>query len=183
MQSKHIEFLKHLEERGFQSDTFAWVDFETEIVVFPIYTIDGRLVGYENYNWRVTDKTIRNKPNGRYFKFITDPENAAWGFYHIVDFTKPLYVVEGVWDAERVRATGRNCIAVMQNNPKRLASLFKKLESITVAICDGDGAGRELAKNTDLGLFLDDGLDPNDLPVEELERVLSYFELEHRLVA
>lgn len=179
----HTQFEKHLEERGFREDAFLWIDYEAEVVVFPIYTIDGRLIGFENYNWRVTDKTIRNKPSGRYFKFITEPEHAVYGLYYITDFTKPLYVVEGAWDAERVRCTGRNCIAVLQNNPVRLKDFFASLNCVTVSICDGDDAGKMLAKSTDLSMFLDDDSDPNDISVSELDEMLTCFELENGIAA
>lgn len=156
--------------------SYSWIDWEEELVTFPLWTVHGNLVGYQVYHWKA-DKLRNNDTKGRYWTYRRKDVLTCWGLEFIDLFsTKPLYVVEGIWDAISVIATGRRCIAVLSNNPKQLKNWLSCLPCKTIAICDGDKAGKVLAKCCDEYLVLADDNDANDLTLEELQGVLKNYE-------
>lgn len=94
----------------------------------------------------------------------------------LIDWSQPVYVVEGIWDAITVQNTGRNCLAVMTNNPKHLWSWLKTLPVPIIAICEGDKAGKKLAKTGDFSVELPDGCDANELGLVKMNAILNKFE-------
>lgn len=169
-------FIKHLIDRGYHNKLHSWVDMRKELITFPLWNLSGQLIGYQQYNWKAT-KDKRSKEDGRYWTYNAKENIAVYGL-DTIDWSKPLYLVEGVWDAITVQNTGRNCIAVLTNNPKHLRNWLSCLPVKIIAICEGDenGEGYKLARYGDSAIYLKVGKDPNSMGEAAMDELLSYFE-------
>lgn len=171
-----MDFASHIMERckGLDVNYFTkWIDREAQVITFPLWTIDGKLCGYQRYDWRA-DKLKSNNSKGKYYTYRKDSQLTCWGveFLNINPFA-PLYVTEGIWDAISVIGTGRSCVAVLSNNPKGLAQWLSLLPRKKIAICDGDVAGKLLSKCCDGSFTLPEGKDCNDYDSNTLSRILK----------
>lgn len=161
--------------RGFKEEycDYVWVDVETKILTFPLWSCTGQLLGYQQYNFR-TDKSREKDRKSRYYPCIRRDWLSFWGLEFLDLSSKdPLYVVEGIWDAIRVLNAGYRCIAVLSNNPKKMKNLLTSLPCKTVALCDGDESGKLLAKVCDESIILPEGKDCNDMTEEELKEIIN----------
>lgn len=82
-------------------------------------------------------------------------------------------MLKGVWDAISVLNTGYRCIAVLSNNPQQLKGLLNCLPCKTIALCDGDKAGKMLSRVCDDKIILPTGVDCNDMTIEDIKRLLN----------
>lgn len=139
------------------------MDYKTETVVFPLWNLSGQLIGTLDYKW-LGDK----KKNEKYQPHIPKGKLAVYGL-DSYDKNKDLYIAEGVWDCIAIQATGRSCIAVLSNNPKHLTSWLRTLPNKIIAVCDGDKAGKMLAKHGDHSVVLPAGKDASDLSIFNLK--------------
>lgn len=173
-----MTFEEHITERGgsFISKIHPFfIDYTDEIITFPLWTTNGRLVGYQRYFWKA-DKLKNNSDLGRYYTYRSKEALTAWGLEYLDLFSRePLYIVEGIWDAISILNTGRRALAVLSNNPKSLVSWFRTLPCKTIAVCDGDEAGKKLAGCCDYNVILPEGFDCNNISREELEKVLNEY--------
>lgn len=176
--NEHKDFINHIHKRSGGCINIPyfmrWTDFEEEITSFPLWTVHGQLVGYQQYDWRAS-KLRNNDTKGRYFTYRNKNILTVYGLEYIDNlFTlDKLYVTEGIFDAISVRNTGRACVAVLSNNPKQLRNWFSSLACETIAVCEGDKAGRMLARNCDSAIYLPEGEDANSMEIEDLVRVLE----------
>jgi DNA primase len=169
------EFVYHLASRaGSHSySKYGWTDYINQIVTFPLRTVTGQLIGYQQYNWNA-DKLRNNDTKGKYWTYRRKDILTAWGLEFVdLSSTEPLYLVEGIWDAISVFNTGRRCLAVLSNNPQQLKPWLSTLPCTTIALCDGDKAGKMLARVCDRKIILPEGVDPNDMSKEDLIRFLN----------
>lgn len=143
--------LEHLKSRNFDvSKQKAFVDYEKNIVSFPLYSFDKRFVGFQQYN-PAGDKSVRKSQEvGRYYTYCS--EYAVYGLdfsYDLIHKQKLLIVVEGVFKAVRFHNYNIPAIATLTNNPKPLKPHLDKLidEGVRVLIIpDNDEAGQKLVK-------------------------------------
>jgi len=173
-----MSYTEHLEGRsGYNMKILKslnnWIDFDNQILTFPLWTVSGQLVGYQQYNWKAS-KLRNNDTKGKYWTYRRKDVLTAWGL-EFVDLasTEPLYLVEGIWDAISVLNTGRRCLAVLSNNPQQLKPWLSTLPCRTIAICEGDKAGKMLSRVCNSKILLPEGLDPNDMSGEQLELILK----------
>lgn len=171
-----LYFVQHLSERGLITYNGAfryWQDTINQLVTFPLWTVTGQLVGYQQYDWR-SNKLRNNNPKGRYWTYRRRDVNTAWGLEYLnLSSNEPLYLCEGIFDAVSVINTGRRCLAVLSNNPKQLKPWLACLPCKTIAICEGDKAGKSLAKSADEFIQLPTDKDANDIELTELDRILT----------
>lgn len=157
------EFYEHLRKRAVGDNTRCWIDWNGELVTFPIWTIDGKLIGYQRYDWRAP-KVRSNK--GRYFTWISEPYRGSASFYGMDQLSwslsrpksaqydsQRILVVEGIFDALRCIQAGWPAIAVLTATPnKQFVQHFKFLmqakNMCAIGILDNDegGAGNGLRK-------------------------------------
>jgi DNA primase len=168
-------FKQHLTDRGLNSylEDKVYVNYVEEIVTFPLWSSTGQLLGYQMYNWNA-DKLRNNDTKGKYCTYRRKDWLTFWGLDFIdLSSAEPLYVVEGVWDAVSVLNAGYRCIAVLSNNPQQLKNLLNCLPCKTIALCDGDKAGKMLSRVTDGRIVLPEGKDCNDMSSEEIKELLN----------
>lgn len=172
---KWQDFINHLKHRGgdFIIDGFnCYIDFQEEVVTFPLWTTNGKMCGYQRYDWKA-DKLKNNNLKGKYYTYRDKNILSYWGSEYLI--TKPssnLYVVEGIWDAISVINTGRRCVATLSNNPKFLKQWLRCLPCKTIALCDGDSSGKKLAGCCDTSTILPDNSDCIDFNTSELDYLL-----------
>ncbi len=168
-------FREHLRTRGLLDHYSGrvFVDYKSEIVTFPLWSCTGQLLGYQKYDWNA-DKLRNNDNKGKYYTYRRKDWLTFWGLDLInLSSEEPLYVVEGVWDAISVLNSGYRCIAVLSNNPQQLKCILNCLPCKTVALCDGDKAGRMLSRVCDSMLELPEGTDCNDMASKQIKEFLK----------
>ena len=146
------------------------IDYENEIVTFELrnpFTL--QLSGTQKYDW----KAAKEKRNyGKYLQHCAKGSKILFGLEYIEDYSRPIFLVEGVFDALSMRQHGFQCLALMSNNtPKDVKTYLLNLPN-TIAICDGDSAGLHLAKYTKRHVVCEEGEDPNSMPKTKLLELL-----------
>lgn len=126
------------------------IDEEENVATFFLYNLSGQIVGYQQYRPLGDKYEYHQNPKlGKYFTYRNrhNPTVALFGL-ESYDFTPNiLFIVEGVFDAARLTSKGISCVATFCNNPpKDYRNFFSCLSRKTVVVCDGDKAGRRLAK-------------------------------------
>ena len=155
--SNKLRFYNHLKDRGVGVDTQCWIDWNSERVWFPLWSVNGRLIGYQRYSWQ--EEKVRSN-RGKYFTWITEEYKplACWGLSQLslarrpaISPSQPILVVEGIFDALRCVEAGYVALGVLGATPsKQFVSWFKMLLQgrNTIAILDNDenNAGCGLTK-------------------------------------
>ena len=167
---------EHLRNRYFDYSRYSgiYIDEVNTSVVLPLWNLSGQMVGYQQYSPLNPKTHIDNPREAKYFTWVTKPaasknaELAVWGL-ETLDYTRPLYLTEGVFDACRLHWNGFPAIAALSNNPEHLRSWFSLLPMRIISCVQGDTAGKELAKYGDEAIYLPAGKDVGDLTEEEFE--------------
>lgn len=175
-------FEKHVEKRlgKLNGQQRPWkdvhIDYVNEIITFELRHLHTKqLAGIQVYNWK--GEKVRNN-QGRYVTHVLKSTPVVFGLEYIYDASKTVYIVEGVMDCLSLRRLGVQAIAMLSNNaPKAIKKLLLDTLPNSVAVCDGDGAGRELAKYAHDAIFLEEGNDPNSMSLAELQHVLDSYHL------
>lgn len=140
-----------------------------------LYTLTGVLQGYQVYTPNLPKNKGNNPREQRYFTYSPKLTATPWGL-ETYDPQRPLCVVEGVFDACALHDAGYPAIAMLGNNVRMMRNLLSTLTVPTVAVCDGDNAGRKLARLCDYSVTLDEGKDCGDMTRCELvEKVETFF--------
>jgi hypothetical protein len=146
---------------------------------FYLYDFTHKLCGYQKYNPDFPKVcNPRNSREQKYFTHMTSPSVFGIESLQKYEDCDTLFVVEGVFDACAITTHLQYpCIAVFSNNPKSMRSQldFLKLYHRLVAVCDGDDAGKQLAKYTDTFVTCPSGKDASDLTKEELTELCKEF--------
>jgi hypothetical protein len=176
--------IEHLRQRRLDPSRYSGVliDPADDAVTFLLWNLSGQCVGYQTYRPAGTKERNNIKGESKYYLMPgeEDPNGAraarkriaVWGL-ETYRHGETLYVTEGVFDAAAIHALGLPAIAVLANDPKRLRSWLVLLPEKKVAVCDGDAAGRKLAKLADAAVFCPEGRDAANLPPQCLATLLS----------
>lgn len=155
------------------------IDEEENVATFFLYNLSGKIVGYHQYR-PLGEKIIFNHPKlGKYYTYRNrhQPTVALFGM-ESYDFTSNiLFIVEGVFDAARLTSRGISCVATCCNNPpKDYINFFSCLSRKTVVICDGDAAGRKLAKfGNDYEIVPEEYKDLGDAPEDYVNFLINKY--------
>jgi len=152
------KFIQHIRRRG-ADRVRSWIDWAGEVVTFPLWTANGKLVGYQRYVW---NEPKRRSNIGKYFTWITEEYKplAFWGMEYVLPnpagcanhstvSQKPLLVCEGIFDAIRCIQCGFRACAILTATPSRqFVHWFNQLtyHQLTISIKDNDGAESGLDK-------------------------------------
>lgn len=168
---------EHLLRRGLDANRYSGVFVDVDRATFALWNLSGQMVGYQVYR-PDRDKAPCDDPREqRYFTFVSrfggkTPALAVWGLETLLP-GEPVYLCEGVFDACRLHRLGFAAVATLGSDPKPLREWLGCLPQKKVAVCDGDAAGRKLAKFADAAVFLPEGKDAGDLSDEELLAALA----------
>ena len=170
---------QHLNSRYFDYTRYSGVFLdEVESTVFlPLWNLSGQMVGYQQYSPSKPKAHFDDPKLAKYFTWVTKPaasKNAELAVFGLetLDYNKPLFLTEGIFDACRLNWNGFSAVAVLSNNPKHLGNWLSLLPVTTVAVCDGDVAGKQLAKFGDRAILLPVDRDVGDLTEDQFN---SYF--------
>lgn len=168
---------QHLTDRHLDMSLHTvWIDQAEGVATFPFWNLSGCLRGYQQYRPAGEKKMFNNPKEGRYYtyrsKFNPDKnrasEIAVWGM-ESWSLTNTLFITEGIFDAARLTERGVSAIAMASNDldktTSRWLSIVRRFRPV-VAVCDGDKAGRRLAKQGHVSIIMDDGTDLGDASEE-----------------
>lgn len=177
--------LEYLNNRYFNLKLYSSVSFseEEKSVFLPLWNLNGQMVGYQQVKpfQPKNDKTLKPSEQ-RYFTFVSKPDGknayyTAFGLELLNPNKKLLFVCEGVFDACRLHNLGLNALALLSCDPKPLKTWLWSLGYLLVPVCEGDHAGKKLAKLSNSGLveYLPEDKDLGDLTENEVfERFSKY---------
>lgn len=171
---------EHLQSRYLDMNLHSvWIDETEGVATFPLWNLSGKIIGYQQYRPNA-DKQKKNHPKmGRYFTYLKDKVVGVWGL-ESWNFSKTLYVTEGVFDACRLTRYGYSAIATLSNDisPSLEAWMWiVRQNRFVVAVCDNDVAGQRLAKFGHSAYFVQNG-DLGDASEAEVKKLLKKYEKE-----
>ena len=154
---------QHLRDRWFDTSRYSGVWIEPEVsVTVAMWNTCGQMVGYQKYQ-PDAPRLHTNEVNTRYHSWFSDHKIGVWGLETVVWNSGPLFLTEGIFDACRLHWHGLPAVAVITSDPKHLSSWFRCLPQQLIAVCDGDSAGRKLAKYGHQSLLMPAGQDVGSL--------------------
>lgn len=178
----------HLLKRGVDPNRIhLLVDKETNTATFLIFNLSGKLIGYQQYN-PVGSKSFRQTPDekykdlAKYWTYVTKGERnkreiAVWGL-DTYDWSKELFVTEGIFDAAKIHNTGFAAIATLSNDPEPVKEWFRIIgkQKRIIGILDNDesNAGDALRKYCAESYKTPDPYkDLGDMPQEEVDSFIG----------
>lgn len=176
---------EHLLKRYCETERYTcYIDEETHAATFFLFNLTGQLVGYQKYD-PLANKDGRNDQYGKYYTWCLDEGEGGkskkalaffgWeSYYYRSDI---LCVTEGLFNAARLHTREIPCLALLGNDLKKSMSLLRTIgiRRKILAICDGDEAGRKLAKFGDVSFECGTN-DVNDMTTFEFENLLKWIE-------
>jgi hypothetical protein len=166
---------EHLKERHLNIELHRPIlDFENTTATFLLYNLSGQMIGYQTYR-PLGVKKIFNDPNhGRYYTYRKLPTISVWGLESYKEH-EPIFIVEGIFDAARITKRNHCALATLCNTPPNdYKNWFRMLPNPTIAICDNDKAGIELAYFTDYCEIVPEG-DLGDAPEDYISYLISTY--------
>ena len=167
---------KHLKERYFNyklyENTVYWDD---KTVCFQLYSLTGNFVGFQKYTPSASKKP-NNKEHGRYYTYITKPYIGFFGVHTLHWNNGPIFLCEGIFDICRFHNKSYAGLAVFSNNPKHLRNsidFLKQTKRPIITVCDGDKAGKMLAKYGTFSISCPENKDAGELTESELDNILT----------
>lgn len=161
-------FRDHLTKRGWSPEMRVWTSFADELVFFPLWGWNYKLLGYQRYDWRA-EKLSSNK--GRYFTWITKGYHdcALFGYDSLLRFpTGPVFLNEGAWNAATCHNNGYASLALLTATPSRglrewVMSVCANRPRIALLDNDNPGVKQTLDRMADVCYNPPYGKDVNDL--------------------
>ena len=147
---------------------------EEECVTFPLWSLSGCMVGYQTYK-PYAEKKGKELIKRRYYTKLTRADGkhvalTAFGLHLLpTSKRKPLFVVEGIFDAAKLHKLGLPCLALLTSSTEYLKSWLWSLGFEIIPICEGDEAGLKLSTLSTSGrsIFLPEGKDLGELSEKE----------------
>lgn len=165
----------HLQKRHINLDIHkVWIHEGYNRATFPIWNLSGVMVGYARY-WPYGNKKTNDIRTGKYFIYYTKPNIGVWGLESWKK-SNTLLITEGIFDAARFTNLGLSSIAVLGSSGNRDKTRWIwniQHTRPTIAICDGDKAGMQLAKLSRNHIQLPAGTDPASAPTEVITDIMK----------
>ena len=140
----------HLLKRGVDPNRIhLLIDKDSNIATFLLFNLSGKVIGYQQYN-PAGSKSFRQSPDGKfkdlakYWTYVTKGERnkreiAVWGL-ETYDWSKELFVTEGIFDAAKIHNAGYAAIATLTNDPQPVKEWFRIIskQKRLISILDND---------------------------------------------
>lgn len=145
--------LEHIKSRHVDTKLHTvWLDEVERVATFPLWTLTGKMAGYQAYR-PDANKVQKNDKRGRYYtyrgdKLVTNHNQAVavWGMESWY-LSTTLFVTEGIFDAARITEMGYSAVAVISNDPntstRNWFRMVRRMRPV-VAVCDPGPAGFKL---------------------------------------
>lgn len=149
-----MTFLEHIQDRGwcmlgFDDDpkSIGYVDYENEVVTFPLWNLSGQFSGTQIYRWDKSKDAQRNPHDQKYFTYAPRGNISVYGLQLLPDsYLGPIYLVEGIWEVIAGCFFGIPCVAALGRNPKHLMNWINSIPNPVVTLSQPDEAGKDLRK-------------------------------------
>ena len=175
-----MNLYQHLIQRHYDIHLYpkTWVDEESGTITFPLYTLDGRLTGVQQYRPEGEKKLHRDRMSGKYF---TEQESyGVWGLEYVGLERDLVVVVEGVFKACRFHTHMINSVAVLGN---AISKNWKFPDGkIVIAVGDPDKWSRTLSNGSNF--FIQPKIAIDDMTEKEFAGLVSdvlnsYYMIKH----
>ena len=177
-----MDMLQHLRDRWFDPSRYRGVWIEPDVsVTVAMWNTSGQMVGYQKYQ-PDAPRVHTNGLDTRYHSWFGDHKVGVWGMETVVWDSGPLFLTEGIFDCCRLHWHGLPAVAVIASDPKHLRSWFRCLPQQLIAVCDGDNAGRKLAKYGHTVLQMPAGHDVGSLDEYEFLNFFAPYIMPHRVL-
>ena len=174
---------QHLCNRGLDFDKFDYrVSMTDSLAYFFLYNLSGQLTGYQKYNpdgekgfraSKKNDKTWKAK----YYTYKTENTLAFYGAYSY-NVYKPLFLVEGIFDAIKIINNGASCFALLTSSPsKQMAGFLNTLPNKKYIIDDNAGHAKKTFRHVVAERLLPPSEygDVGDMPQDEVNLFLKEY--------
>lgn len=166
--------LSHLRERNFDISLYRNVMVCEDAVYFIMFTMSGQWSGYQRYNPYVESKTVNKNPFfNRYFTRAARPlgtvQPPIWGLEILNPTDRRVFVTEGVFKSCRFHNEGLNSVAILGNDSKTHRNFFLSCGYHTIAVCDGDIAGKSLSRGCHSSYYLPESTYVDNMTNEEFK--------------
>lgn len=179
-----MTILEHLKSRDLEISLYSDIIISEDAVVFPLWTLSGRLVGYQQYK-PFQPKKSKTLPleERRYDTKITRYDGkhvalTAWGLQLLPKSKRtPIFITEGIFDAAKLHKLGLPALAVLTSDTKYLQSWLWSLGYEIIPVCEGDEAGLKLESLSTHSrtIFLEKGYDLGDLSLEKIKVIFKEY--------
>jgi hypothetical protein len=154
-----MDMQQHLLSRWFDPQRYSGVWIEPgHSVTVAFWNTAGQMAGYQRYT-----PLLPKKGNKRYYTRFGKHMIGVWGLETVVWDSGPLFLTESLFNASRLHWHGLPAVAVISNDPAHLRSWLRTLPQWLIAACDGDQAGRKLARYAHQAIHLPSGEDVNSV--------------------
>lgn len=170
-----MELKQHLISRGMNPDLYnVQYDLDEGVVTFYLQNLTGQFTGYQQYRPGSINKKCNDPKQSRYFTYSREGLDCYFGLESL-NFSKTLFLVEGIFKAAVLHRLGFSALAVLTNHPKRMKPFFRILRKTRnlVAIGDPDAAGQKLVNTIGAGFCSPKDLD--EMSDSDLLNILSVY--------
>lgn len=97
-----IQIKSHLKERHLNINLHPTIiDEENNVATFLLYTLTGKLAGYQQYNPKGSKTIFNTKEQSKYYTYRNKsyPTVTLWGIESLNSKYKPIFITEGIFDA------------------------------------------------------------------------------------
>lgn len=177
---------EHLKKRHMQVGRYNGisVDQESGVVVFPLWNLSGKMVGYQQYR-PFADKKKKNHPKeGRYYTYLSGDkrckEMGMWGLESL-DYNPDVVVIcEGIFDACRLHNAGIPCLALLNSSYKYYKNFLTCLGRKVYKVEDGYGSSLGPYQGIILPEGVDDLGDCSEDQVDDISKTIGVGENDGR---
>lgn len=169
--------LQHLKDRHLNLKLHRPFVCENEgTATFMLYSLSGKLVGYQQYRPGADKKPYNHPKESKYYTYRKQPTHAPWGVESLFLSSGVVFLTEGLFDSARMTYHNRSSLASLCNNPpKDFKNFLQCLGRPVVAVCDADSAGRKLAYFGDYVEVVPEGKDLGDAPDDYVHYLLNKY--------
>lgn len=154
-----------------------WVNEQERVATFPLLTLCGQMVGYQQYRPDAGKERKNHPKDGRYFTYTSKASRGVWGL-ESWSASRTLFILEGIFGAARLTRRGASAVGLMSNDPKHLAEwlMIVRASRRVVAICDYGKAGAKLAKFGGRAIQMPEDFDLDEAPEDYVTHLLEAFD-------
>lgn len=171
---------RHLDPKDYQS---IYISEETGKAYFFLYSLSGQIVGFQCYTPSAPkrDHKLLDQER-RYYTYLTKEKTGhvkltAFGLERLTDKKKPIFLVEGIFDACRLHKLGLQSLALLGSSIGYLKPFLTALGYELIPVCEGDEAGQKLATLSTHGktIYLSQDMDLGDMEETDIKETFKSY--------
>jgi hypothetical protein len=170
-----FNLIDHLKNRHLNLSLHPTILDSTEnVATFILYTLTGKLAGYQRYRPLGEKKQFNHPKFGKYHTYRKQKTISFWGMESYFISDGPIFICEGVFDAARLTNRGYTALATLANNPpKDYRNWLDCIPRKKIVICDNDSAGKKLRRLSDHFEIIENCKDLGEAPEDYVSYLLG----------